>query len=993
MANLDAIDSKNIQPLPLDTNKRTKPLASAEKIRMGEPVPGTSDNDAESWRARHEEQTGALRTDIPVATPARAGKARVVNPAGDGYTDTDLATLAEALDNAVTLAELQAKTRDIHASDYPGTWETADDAKIVVTTAVPPQLRAVAPSAASWASATAQFTQAIPGNLRNTLIYLQLPVGASPSNYRLVRVSTGDNGARQTGTIDSSRWSGLSSSLTGDYPAGLYQEAFDGDLGTHWNQIVWTLQKHSEEVHKTEYKGIFDGTFSERVLAAIASAESLAALRALVNQNAAELAALDTIVTGDFELMTQEDVDAGYSASFANFDAHTEFESPSTPPGERFTSARQTNAAIRVPKGTDPNVVRAVHRRGGTDFITDPGTLVDSWPSGDIFWARFTPPDGGGSLYDFYQLFNPGALPHFNHRVSVLADDYIVLEIRAAAHRVADDHSEARFRTLEDRTSHVAFDNETPASEWAAADNTPVGGKEPYGKWAWIFRGSLVDSYKGHDYDGTDDFYDASGDPELNAAGFGLLWVLPNNINWSHVRLVVRRSDGSVKSTIVAQGLRNVPSTITVSNLPDSPPDVTVRWSSHDDTHPFATTNFETGDTVALEALPATHIPVWEGELSEEVTDLLTETQAYLDSLDEIRFEANPASLVISSVPSEFDAGSGVTTDATDDIAAEHPLVESLVRSIRHGYDRPLRVAGNLKFYFQRAQPQTTSGAILQMRVSLRVRGKGLSKSLLTEDNTIQEFTDAQTAYGNFNYPPLNSPSKEFDIDELVDLSDWTTLEDDDEIQFHLEGGGVNAQARVRLDFDDMTLSFDHANIRGVPDLPEDNERDGKALKFSGHELGWHPALNVSTILANSVGASIGNNLNALRWEPHTNALGTANAVGTADSGRTLTLDGRLVAKSNTFGIIVRIERGTPIRVASEVFIPWSQFRTGSGTYVTNAVGAIRQGIFAGFWDDSRANSVIFATCTMHESNGQLQLQVGGAYGDGSSRMTIHLAR
>ena len=781
----------------------------------------------------------------------------------------------------------------------------------------------------------------------------------------------------------------MSTSLTGDYPAGLYEEAYDGDLGTHWNQIVWTVQKHSEEVHETEYKGIFDGTFSARIMGIINA--GLDAIRALALLNKTKLDALDTIVTGDFELMTQEDVDAGYSASFFNIDAASEFTTPSTPPGERFTEAKQTNIAIRVPKGTDPYLVQGVHRRGGTDFVSDTGTLVDSWPdiARTTVWRKFNAP-GGGSQYDYYILANPTGLPHLNHRVAVRANDYIVLEIQAASHRVDDGRDEARFQTLEDRTSHINFDNGT-GEDWIAADNTAVGGKHPYGKWAWIVSGGIFRSYQALDYDDDDEFDEASGRGK-SGAGYGLLWVLPNNINWSRLRLMVRRSDGSIKSNINAQGLRNAPSTLNVANLPDSPPDVTVRWSSHDDTHPFATTNFETGDTVALEVLPATHIPVWEGELSSEVTDLLDETQAYLDSLDEIRFEAAPDSLVISSVPSEFDAGSGVTTDATDNLAAEHPLVESLVRSIRHGYDRPLRVAGNLKFYFQRAQPQTTSGAILQMRVSLRVRGKDLSVDLLSEVNTIQDFTDAQTAYGNFNYPPLNSPSKEFDLDELVDLSDWTALEDGDEIQFHLEGGGVNAQARVRLDFDDITLSFDHANIRGVPDLPEDDERDGKALKFNGHELGWHPTLTLSTILANSVGASIGNNLNSLRWEPHTNALGTGT-IGTTESGRTLTINGRLVAKSNTFGIIVRIERGTPTRIASEVFIPWSQFRTGSGTYVTNAVGAIRQGIFAGFWDDTRDNSVIFATCTMHESNGQLQLQVGGAYGDPSSRMTIHLAR
>ena len=50
MPNLDQITDTNPQPLPFDTSKRTKPLASAEKIRHTEQVPGSTDNDSDSWR-------------------------------------------------------------------------------------------------------------------------------------------------------------------------------------------------------------------------------------------------------------------------------------------------------------------------------------------------------------------------------------------------------------------------------------------------------------------------------------------------------------------------------------------------------------------------------------------------------------------------------------------------------------------------------------------------------------------------------------------------------------------------------------------------------------------------------------------------------------------------------------------------------------------------------------------------------------------------------
>ena len=104
--------------------------------------PGTIRNGIEKEQLESDVQTTLDKADELPSTAGLAHQAVVVNDDGTGFTTAELATLAEALDNATTLVELQAKTRDLHASDYPGDWETADDAKIVVTTAVPPQLRA-----------------------------------------------------------------------------------------------------------------------------------------------------------------------------------------------------------------------------------------------------------------------------------------------------------------------------------------------------------------------------------------------------------------------------------------------------------------------------------------------------------------------------------------------------------------------------------------------------------------------------------------------------------------------------------------------------------------------------------------------------------------------------------------------------------------------------------------------------------------------------------
>ena len=352
----------------------------------------------------------------------------------------------------------------------------------------------------------------------------------------------------------------------------------------------------------------------------------LDATAALARHAASELEALDTIVTGDFELMAQEDVDAGYAAAFINFGQNEHFGT-GVPPGERFAAARSPIVYLRVPGGIDPNhLVGAVHRRGGTDFAADPGDLVATYPSRSTGtrWYSYMPADADAK-YDYWYVGSYTTLPiSGSHRVDVLADDYIVMEIRAAEH-VSGSHTEARFQALEDKTSHIDFD-ENPT--WVAADNTPDDdGKYPYGKWAWIHNGQTAANYAGLDYADDDDFTSAAGDG-FGGAGSGLLWVLPNNLNWSHLRLRVLRDNGTVRSNVIAQGLRNAPSTLIVANLPSGSPDVTVRWSASSDTHPFAVSNIEPTDTVVLEVLPTSHVPVWAGEISDRLRDRVAANEA-----------------------------------------------------------------------------------------------------------------------------------------------------------------------------------------------------------------------------------------------------------------------------------------------------------------------------------------------------------------------------
>lgn len=188
-------------------------------------------------------------------------------------------------------------------------------------------------------------------------------------------------------------------------------------------------------------------------------------------------------------------------------------------------------------------------------------------------------------------------------------------------------NDDARIRALEDKTSDISFDDQT---EWTAADNTAVSGRYPYGRWTWIEHGGNAASYARQDYNTMDN----SAGGGFNGPGRGLIWVIPNNLNWSRVRLVVRRADGSIRSAVLAQSLRNMPSGIPVVHVPSGNPDETARWSASSNSAPYAVSNIEATDTIRLETLAPSHTPVWEGEIdtgqvASALVTLLADENAY----------------------------------------------------------------------------------------------------------------------------------------------------------------------------------------------------------------------------------------------------------------------------------------------------------------------------------------------------------------------------
>lgn len=197
MAQLSDTTTKNTQTTTLDTNRDDKALARAAKIRHSAAVPGSTDNDADSWR-EHLQRTGE-----------QVGE--------------------EAAQNKLDVDDLVAATRNLHLVDEPGTWATATDAKVAVGHRTHNNGLILAPAASLWADATAVADVAVvtpsgagfigargPG----MNVVVQLPDGADIGDYRLVRRNERADGTSSEGIVSSNRWIGKRDA------AGMVRERF-----------------------------------------------------------------------------------------------------------------------------------------------------------------------------------------------------------------------------------------------------------------------------------------------------------------------------------------------------------------------------------------------------------------------------------------------------------------------------------------------------------------------------------------------------------------------------------------------------------------------------------------------------------------------------------------------------------------------------------------------------------------------------------------------
>lgn len=791
MANLTPSNTPNRQPKTFAPGRRGLSIVSAVDVNHTEPVPQTTDNDADTWRQKHQ---------------------------------------ADAAQNAADVNDLYATTRDLHRVDEPGVWATATDATIAVGHRTHKNGPRLAPAASEWATATAVARVAVvdptgadfdgaagPGQI----VIVRLPANADISQYRIVRQNIGD-GTSSEGIISSNRWEGAVSAESFSYPSGsLYEEVFDGDIGDQWNTIVWTIQKHSEDIHSTEFAGLLTGSIKD----------------------------------GEVD---------------------------------------------------EPN------------------------------WKT-----------------------------------------RQATQPTEDPHTDSRLRTVEDKTSHIRLEDVT---RWVQNPNLAVDGKHPYGGWMWIPSGGNIASYRNRDYD---DFTHVSGSG-FAGAGSGLIWWLPNNINWSHVRLVVRRLDGSVRTSVTGQSLRNMPSTITLANTPDSPPDGTARWSASSDTSPYAVSNIQPTDTITLEVLSADHVTTWDGEyqdasihaadLAEDVFDRIDR----FENLQTLRLLTDPpASLTVGSHSSDsLNAQENVTLDSSE----EQLLVNAMRVANSGNLHRPLQVRFSAGFFLQRLDVGVrTSGFIQRIELYVELRGKASSRQLLTRETfLLSDFLTQFDASGSDTYS--DAADRTADINEAVDISGWD-IEQGDILQFRLSANGINGFARVQCRFSDYELAFDPVgnSVRNLPTFPR-GERDGLVPRFNGEVLQWRPIVAEANEIASRRSISGG-------WTiPSTTQFGVADAI--SQSGTTLRISALAALASGTRGVWIVVSRTNH---ESRQFIPWSKFRTGSGTYVTNSVVAITQGHHVGFWANA-VNTAIFAQLDYANVSGHYEIRLQAANTDTLSVLRVFIA-
>ena len=349
------------------------------------------------------------------------------------------------------------------------------------------------------------------------------------------------------------------------------------------------------------------------------------AAQAAAGQAQQRLAALGDFIDPDgFKPATQAQAGAGYGYEVRHgaLEDNANLAITAANVDTSVTAAVTTTFSvfIRVPSGIDPDTLLVDHHRGGSRVESYPRAGVDDWDP--------IAPGNAAPHYDYYQLVSDALGSPVGISGVELGDRFDV-RVQAGAAAPVDERAEARIASLEDRTSAVSFD-EQPV--WSAVKD-PDGSL--YGKIILVPAGDNPAAYAGLDYNSASAAFAQSYTVAAALNNFSLVWVIPNNITWSAVRAVVRAANGEQKYAIVAQSLRGVTAERQsgIANFPAGPPDHTALWPAVSNTEPHSLGKLRAGDTITIEARAAAHVPIWEGELGEDLAEELSD--AALERIDD----------------------------------------------------------------------------------------------------------------------------------------------------------------------------------------------------------------------------------------------------------------------------------------------------------------------------------------------------------------------
>ena len=634
---------------------------------------------------------------------------------------------------------------------------------------------------------------------------------------------------------------------------------------------------------------------------------------------------------------------------------------------------------VRVPAATNPQQVRVhlIYAAGLPTYNLVLNDMTNLGLSSDGNWEFYTWAHQLGNVL-VAQLQVTANAAHvgtsrFDGRFDgEIIDGEVDEPVWKSRHKAQSDPlTEERLATLEDRTSEVSFDNHPG---WAVVPDNNAG----YGRFRFVGNGGDVDSYTGLDYDTMEQ---ASGSEVVTPSAVtaaGVVWVLPNNITWSRVRLSVYR--GGVKYRFTAQSMRNVPASLrsAIANFPSGTPDHTARWLASSDTNPHALGDLAVGDVIEFEFLADNFEPRWDGDLGDGIVtedSLSAEVTAHIN-----RHENAQGRVEISTDPDPVLVGSPTPVDEEESIPQDAALAHAIRIANLSGLHRALQVRMDIDFFLQRATQNRNTGRMNAVEVYIEITNKPRTRTrLVRQALTLANFLTQFDAAGADTYS--GSADYTHNVNMNLDVSGWD-IDEDDLVTLRVIAFGTAGSAHVRVVFRNTVIIYDElaSSVRQVPEFPAAGSRAGKSLKFAGNQIGWHPTFQKAEELASRDALAGG-------WTiPTSTRFGARNAI--TQSGTALHIGAHSAMLSDTYGVIVDVEMSLG---TMSTFIPWSAFHTGSGTYVTNG-GHGGQGIPVGYWNADN-DSELVATADWASDHGRFELTIAGRSPSGSATIRVWSAQ